>query len=53
MIPAKWTLDNRPLVWTVENNLYNLYIRGILTYAGLTLDAFFPLYMEASNKIER
>lgn len=51
MIPAKWTRDNRPLVWTTQNGLYNLYIHGVLTYAGLTLDTFFPLYMEASKKM--
>lgn len=51
MIPEKWTADNRPLVWTVVNGFYNLYIHGTLKYSGMILEDFLPIYEKESKKI--
>ena len=53
IVPARWTMDNRPVVWTVTDGFYNMYVVGFLKHAGLTLDEFIPLYLRESNMVPR
>ena len=44
-----WTADNRPLVWTVNennNNTYDLYVHGRIVGEGLRFDDFYPMYKQ-------
>lgn len=48
-----WTQDNRPVVWTVnENNreTYDLYIHGVCVGEGMDIDAFLALYNSYKQK---
>jgi len=48
-----WTMDNRPVVWTVTeetNDRYDLYLRGVLMYTNLTFEQFYPLFKMACGK---
>jgi hypothetical protein len=42
-----WTADNRPIVWTVnEDNrdTYDLYVHGKIVGEGMTFEDFYPVY---------
>jgi hypothetical protein len=44
-----WTRDNRPLVWTVnENNheTYDLYVHGVCVGEGMDFDTFYAMYKQ-------
>jgi hypothetical protein len=49
-----WTQDNRPLVWTVnENNsdTYDLYVHSKIVGEGLTFEEFYPLYKKYTAEL--
>jgi len=51
-----WTKDNRPLVWTANENwtntlpLYDLYIHGVCVGEAMDFDAFYTLYNSYRQK---
>jgi hypothetical protein len=51
-----WTADNRPLVWTVNennNDTYDLYVHGKIVGEGLVFDEFYPMYKQYVTQLRK
>ena len=53
-----WNQDNRPLVWTANENwtdalpLYDLYVHGVCVADGVTFEQFDTLYKFYQKEIK-
>lgn len=51
-IMKTWTLDNRPVVWTVNEyntERYDLYVHGKIVGENLDFEDFWALYKQYKN----